>query len=658
MKNKSKKFLAFFIVIMISVFSLPQESHAKDWKHYTQGVALMKKGNYTGAITAFEKAVAISPKASTYRQLAISYEKTNQFQKAANTYYTEANIYRARGDMDTYQAVKNLADALNTEIDLYTNQDIQLPQQKLGKYEPERGMYVGAYIDQAGSIDNQTDKYNHFNKLTNKQHAVFFNYHRYGTPFPTKFAKEVKQAGGAIQLALEPGQGLNAVRDDAYLRQFARDAKASGVPIFLRFASEMNGSWVAWHGNPKQYKEKFALVHKVMKEEAPNVAMAWVPNSVPVNNIDQYYPGDAYVDWVGLNLYSVPFFNGKPNQPADHVNPLDLIDGFYQKYASKKPMMIGEYAASHFTSASNKDVTRFGTTKMKMFYRGLQMKYPNVKAIHWFNVDTINGANINPERRLNNFNILMNASMTKAYSQTLQDPYFLSDVVNGPFVAEEGTNPKVSIPFGQNTTLYNSVNGFGFAKTYDPNIGKVVYQLNGKNLSESKEYPYPFYLDHQKLRAGKNELKAIVYDSKGRVAGQKAISFKKGPYMTKAKPNALNLFVGDKTVFTEDGAAQLLAPVYEKNGRSLVPIRFVSETLGASVGWNSKTKQISISSGDKKITLTEGSKVVYVNNKKGTIDVPAEVRNGTTFVPIRFVTEVLGAKVSYDSKTEGIEISF
>lgn len=142
------------------------------------------------------------------------------------------------------------------------------------------------------------------------------------------------------------------------------------------------------------------------------------------------------------------------------------------------------------------------------------------------------------------------------------------------------------------------------------------------------------------------------------MAGKKEISFKKGPQITKSKPNTLNLFIGDKTVFTEKGASQLLAPVYEKNGRALVPIRFVSETLGASVDWNSQTKQISISSGNQKIILTEGSKVVYVNNQKRTIDVPAEVRNGTTFVPLRFVTEVLGATVGYDAKTQGIEIRF
>ncbi|MFD1929328.1 stalk domain-containing protein [Sporosarcina siberiensis] len=658
MKNKNKLILVFILAIMFSTFSLPEKSYASEWKFFTQGVKLMEKGNYAGAIIEFKKATEISSKASTYRKLAISYEKTKQYQKAAETYYLEAEIYRSLGDMDTYQAVKNIGDALNTEIKLYTNQDIQLPKQELGKYEPERGMYVGAYIELGGLLGNYVDKYTNFNKLTKKKHAVYFTYHNYGTAFPTKFANEVKQAGGAIQLALEPNKGLNEVQDNEYLRKFAREAKASGVPIFLRFASEMNGPWVAWHDNPAQYKKKFALVHKIMKEEAPNVAMAWVPNSVPFNNIDDYYPGDEFVDWVGLNLYSVPFFNGDSSQPAEHVNPLDLIDEFYNKYATKKPMMIGEYAASHFTSVGNQDVTQFGITKMKMFYTGLKMKYPKVKSIHWFNVDTINGQYIKEDRRLNNFDLLKNTSMLSAYTQTLNDAYYLSNVVNGPLVGQDEKKPKISVPLEQNTTLYHSVDGSGFVKTYDPKISKVVYLLNGSKLSESKEYPYQFSLEHHKLRSGSNKFTAIVYDSKGREAGRKEVSFKKGPHITKAKKNSLNLFVDDITVFDEEGALQLLAPVYEKNGRSLVPLRFISETIGASVGWDKKKKQIAISSGDKKIVLTEGSKVVYVNNEKRTIDVPAEIRNGTTFVPIRFITEVLGAVVDYDRKTNGIEISF
>lgn len=314
------------LLFAIFLLAYPQESSANEWEDYQQGVELMEKGKYNEAIIKLERAAKVAPKASTYRKLAISYEKTNQFQKAAETYYLEADIFRNLGGyLDTYNAVKSKGDALYTEIDLFISEEVQLPKQQLGKYEPTSGMYVGAYIEQE---TNSVNKYRDFNSVTGKDHAVYFKYLNYGLPFPAEFAKQVKEVGGSIQIAFEPEEGLNAVKDNEYLRQFARDANDSGIPVFLRYASEMNGEWVPWNGDPELYKQKFSLVAKVMKEEAPNVAMAWVPNSVPEKNIDAYYPGDDVVDWVGMNLYSVPFFNGDPNKPAEDVNPLDLVDDF------------------------------------------------------------------------------------------------------------------------------------------------------------------------------------------------------------------------------------------------------------------------------------------------------------------------------------------
>src|SRR5690606_21344322 len=169
----------------------------------------------------------------------------------------------------------------------------------LSKYEPAYGMYIGAFIEKDSHMESKkAGKYRAFNELTGKQHGLYFAYHKYGQPFPKNFAANVKAAGGAIQLALEPEQGLAVVKNDEYLKQFAKDAQAAGVPVFLRFASEMNGSWVTWHGDPKLYIEKFRLIHDVMEQLAPNVAMLWSPAANPKQTMNDYYPGDKYVDWV------------------------------------------------------------------------------------------------------------------------------------------------------------------------------------------------------------------------------------------------------------------------------------------------------------------------------------------------------------------------
>src|SRR5690606_17176725 len=107
------------------------------------------------------------------------------------------------------------------------------------------------------------------------------------------------------------------------------------APIFLRYASEMNGDWVKYHGDPELYREKFRLVSKVMKERAPNVAMVWCPFSTPVGSIPDYYPGDEWVDWVGVNIYSVTYLNQNLDLPAAHIAPTTHLRYIYENYAER-----------------------------------------------------------------------------------------------------------------------------------------------------------------------------------------------------------------------------------------------------------------------------------------------------------------------------------
>lgn len=86
-------------------------------------------------------------------------------------------------------------------------------------------------------------------------------------------------------------------------------------------------------------------------------------------------------------------------------------------------------------------------------------------------------------------------------------------------------------------------------------------------------------------------------------------------------------------------------PVME-NGRVQVPLRGVSEALGAEVGFQGKF--VSYTKGDKSISLTLGSKVAKVDGKSVTMDTTAKAVKGRTYVPLRFVSENLGEKVSWD----------
>lgn len=106
----------------------------------------------------------------------------------------------------------------------------------------------------------------------------------------------------------------------------------------------------------------------------------------------------------------------------------------------------------------------------------------------------------------------------------------------------------------------------------------------------------------------------------------------------------------DGEVIKFDQGAMLIS------GRTLVPMRKIFEELDSYVDWNAKTKTITATRGQKKIVLTIGSKTATVNGQKITLDVAPQVINSRTLVPLRFISEALGAKVDWNSQTKTVSI--
>lgn len=97
------------------------------------------------------------------------------------------------------------------------------------------------------------------------------------------------------------------------------------------------------------------------------------------------------------------------------------------------------------------------------------------------------------------------------------------------------------------------------------------------------------------------------------------------------------------------------SPVMDR-GRVLVPLRGIFEALGASVNWNEHNQSIDVYKANTKVWLQIGSTNTKVNGKTVKITVPAQMRNGRTLVPIRFVSEALGEQVHWDEKTQTVYI--
>lgn len=97
-------------------------------------------------------------------------------------------------------------------------------------------------------------------------------------------------------------------------------------------------------------------------------------------------------------------------------------------------------------------------------------------------------------------------------------------------------------------------------------------------------------------------------------------------------------------------------PPVIKEGRTLIPLRAITQGLGANVVYDDVNKQITITKDDITVVLTLGSVSLTVNDELRELDVPAQLISNRTFVPLRFLAEIFGEEVEYDEETGDINI--
>jgi hypothetical protein len=411
---------------------------------------------------------------------------------------------------------------------------------------PTGHAYIGAYIqlDPVARGDIAT-----FEKQVGRKHASYLRYVGYGEPFPYRWAQDVVRSGAIPQIAWEPNNGLAEVQDDTYLHGWAQAARNLGAPIFLRYASEMNGAWQPYSGQPDEYIRKWRLVYGVMHATAPNVVVIWCPFGVPRSTIPLYYPGDDYVDWVGINIYSVVFNNGDPRQPATDTQ-LDQLRFVYNLYADRKPIAICEYAATHFCSASGQCTTDFAIKSMREFYAALPTLFPKVIFVSWFSVEASADGLAH-----NDYAVTTDPAVLATYREIIASPYFLSAPLSaaraqsapaapeftppatslappvlptrplpqqGP-VSPEAKELIVSIRGGSALAAKNHVQ-IGAALGSGLEADSVTFSLDGQIRCITNVRPYLWDFNTEGFAPGEHAIKVEVATADGEVVAQREVS--------------------------------------------------------------------------------------------------------------------------------------
>ena len=187
-------------------------------------------------------------------------------------------------------------------------------------------------------------------------------------PFLTWESRPLKAANDQV---VDPDYELGKIIDgefDAYLTKYAQDIKTTGLPLAIRLDHEMNGNWYPWdegvnNNTAGQYTEMWRHVHDVFEREGANdlVAWVWAPTrveGVPTKNrtleyTASLYPGDDYVDWVGMTGYLRS--NAETPQTGDFDGTFGKTLG-YLRAITDKPIVLAEIGAAELgtTKAAQK----------------------------------------------------------------------------------------------------------------------------------------------------------------------------------------------------------------------------------------------------------------------------------------------------------------
>ena len=220
----------------------------------------------------------------------------------------------------------------------------KLPYDISGLLDPTDGKFFGVEPQGAPAFGPVTS----FADSLGKRPDLIGQYVAWNSSFPAQAVSTAWSYGALYYIAWEPYQTtLSAIADgqsDAYITRFAQAVRALNLPVAISFGHEMNGNWYPWgisDNTAAQFAAAWRHIHNLFTQAgAGNVIWVWNPNvisSLPVVALKPYYPGDAYVDWVGITGY---FDNVGPHNFATLYGPtMTEVRQF-----TAKPFIIAETA--------------------------------------------------------------------------------------------------------------------------------------------------------------------------------------------------------------------------------------------------------------------------------------------------------------------------
>lgn len=534
-------------------------------------------------------------------------------------------------------------------LDLYVESPPDHAPYYYARLEPRAGTYIGMAADAASQFKPLGSYLTYIESYTQSD---LYN--------PSNYM--IKQDNVTAMI----GWNVNSVDNVNYdnVRKVLDMLASYNKPMFIRFACEMNCSNLG--DEPAAYIQAFRNVAD-MVHEYPNFAIVWNPNDLGALNrpFEYYYPGDDFVDWVGVSCYMPKYFTNEVNtsyknsvyfMTGDYAwatNKIKPIMKFMRENNINKPMMVSEGGVARYNSFGD-DYTGWHEPRLRNMLWYLVMKYPQIKMINYFNVNFNNyGEHYYISDYPESVNIFNEAAGCGVYLRSADDsPEFVFSPAN-----EGGTLPSKDGLVNLYTLAY-------FANTQNISVN---YKIDGVWYHAANEIPYICRLDVNSITDG---MHTLTIEANGSSKAYKL--YKKGQYIRfGAEPDII------VSEYTETSAAENTPAVSEQpifvnvnghtvvfdqspileSGRTLVPMRAIFEALGASVVWNDAVQTATAQKNNITVSVQIGNTQMLVNQIAKTLDVPAKLLNNRTLVPVRAVSEAFGCDVTWNDETQTITIT-
>ncbi|MDO4173597.1 MAG: S-layer homology domain-containing protein [Eubacteriales bacterium] len=391
------------------------------------------------------------------------------------------------------------------------------------KYEPQCGVYYGRTTD-AGTLAD--GRYGLLNGEGLKNETACSFYYELGGNIPLSnysyiFADLVSSGERALLINLNFTREaddcdtiINGGIDSRIIETFQYLSQFQG-PVFCRVGGEMN----VWSKqvSPQNFQKAYRHVVEIGRQYAPNVAFVFSPNysSGYQIDMDSYYPGDAYVDWIGVSLYynryanatgSTDAFSGTNMYGSALLNVQQTVN--LGKLHSK-PIMITEGGSA--TSQKGIDTSDFASERIQEAMSFLTMVYPQIKCIIYSDTN-FNAA------ETSTYSITDNKRAAAAYNQAV------------------AANPTLLHSLDSQASYYTKLSDYHAtwqktmtlaAYSYSSTHQTAYWYIDNELKYTTNTYPYTYSLDCNTLTAGSHTIQVVFDDG-----ASKSYSFESAKYYT------------------------------------------------------------------------------------------------------------------------------